>query len=151
MAKVTLILQTGEYATCRLLPSEPVPAWADSAGFSSITRTTAELSIVCAAALVPTHIRAERGWRLFQFQGPFAFTATGILSAVLTPLATAKIGILALSTFDTDYLMVKNEKLTATIAALKATGHTVNFGAGEPAPRPARLQRQRSRVPGKKS
>ncbi|MBI3884725.1 MAG: ACT domain-containing protein [Opitutae bacterium] len=146
MAKVTLLLQTGDYATCRLLPSEPVPAWADTAGFSSITRTADELSIVCAAALVPAHIRAERGWRLFKFQGPFAFTATGILSAVLTPLATAKIGILALSTFDTDYLLVKAEVLAATVRTLKAAGHTVHLGAGAPPPRKTRRGR---RVPKK--
>ncbi len=125
MPKVTLILQAGEYAVCRLLPSEPVPAWAEAAGFSSVTRTTDELSIICAAALVPANIHAERGWRLLQFQGPFAFAATGILSSVLAPLAVAKVGILALSTFDTDYLLVKATQLDATVRALEATGHTV--------------------------
>ena len=135
MNKVTLILQAGEYATCRLLPSEPVPAWADSAGFSSITRTADELSIICAAALVPANVRAERGWRLLKFQGPFAFTATGILSSVLAPLATAKVGILAVATFDTDYLLVKAENLDATVRSLKAAGHTVRAGAGAPSPR----------------
>jgi hypothetical protein len=125
MAKVTLLLQAGEYATCRLLPSEPVPAWADSAGFSSVTRTADELSIICAAAFVPANIHAERGWRLFKFQGPFAFTATGILSSVLAPLATAHISSLAIATFDTDYLMVKAEKLEAAVRAIEAAGHLV--------------------------
>ena len=125
MPKLTLLLQAGEYATCRLLPSEPVPAWATAGGFSSVTHTTDELSIICAAAFVPAHVHAERGWSLFKFQGPFAFTATGILSAVLTPLATAKVGILALSTFDTDYLLVKTSDLDAAVRALKAAGHTV--------------------------
>ena len=135
MAKITLILQAGEYATCRLLPSEPVPAWADSAGFSSITRTADELSIICAAALVPANIRAERDWRLLKFQGPFAFTLTGILSSVLAPLATAHISSLAVATFDTDYLLVKAEKLEAAVRSLKAAGHTVRAGAGAPSPR----------------
>lgn len=125
MAKITLLLQTDEYATCRLLPTEPVPAWADTAGFSSITRTADELSIVCAAAFVPANIRAERGWRLIKFQGPFAFSATGILSSVLAPLATAHISSLAVATFDTDYLLVKTEKLEATVRALETAGHIV--------------------------
>ena len=125
MQKVTLLLQAGEYAACRLLPSEPVPAWATAGGFCSITRTADELSIICAAAFVPANIHAERGWSLFKFQGPFAFTATGILSAVLAPLAAAKISILGLSTFDTDYLLVKTSQLDATVCALEAAGHTV--------------------------
>ena len=125
MTKVTLILQTGEYATCRLLPSEPVPAWADSAGFSNVTRTADELSIICAAALVPANIHAERDWRLLKFQGPFAFTATGVLSSVLAPLAAAQVSILALSTFDTDYLLVKAAQYDATLRTLETAGHKV--------------------------
>lgn len=125
MTKVTLLPQAGEYAVCRLLPTEAVPAWAGAAGFSSITRTADELSIICAAALVPNHVHAERGWRLLKFQGPFAFTATGILSSVLAPLAAAKVGILALSTFDTDYLLVQESNFEATVRALKGAGHAV--------------------------
>lgn len=125
MTKVTLVPQAGDYAICRLLPTEAVPAWAGAAGFSSVTRTADELSIICAAALVPANIHAERGWRLLKFQGPFPFTATGILSSVLAPLATAKVGILALSTFDTDYLLVKEVNFDATLRALKDAGHTV--------------------------
>ena len=147
MTKVTLVLQTGEYATCRLLPSEPVPAWADSTGFSSITRTADELSIICAAAFVPANIHAERGWRLLKFQGPFAFTATGILSSVLAPLATAPISSLAVATFDTDYLLVKSEKLEAAVRTIETAGHTVLVGARAPSPRKTRRGR---RVPKKK-
>ena len=125
MRRLVLQIQAGEFSICRLLPSEPVPAWAGSAGFHAIVRTADELSLLCAAPLVPPGVRAERGWRMLKFAGPFAFTATGILASVLAPLARKKIGILALSTFDTDYLLVKADKLDAAIRAIESAGHTV--------------------------
>ncbi len=123
---LTLQLIPGEFAVCRLFPTQPVPAWAGSGVFSSVTRTTEELSIICPATQVPPSIKHEAGWRLLKFQGPFAFTETGILAAVLAPLAAAKIGILATATYDTDYVLVKNSQLDAALHALEAVGHAVN-------------------------
>lgn len=122
---VTLHLLPGEFAAARLAANAPVPSWADSSVFSAVTRTGDELSILCPAAQVPAEVKHERGWALFKFQGPFAFTQTGVLASVLTPLATAQIGILAVSTFDTDYLLVKQEHVAAAIAALASAGHRV--------------------------
>ena len=68
---LTLQLIAGEFAVCRLMPNEPLPRWADSAVFSSITRTADELSIICPPAQVPAGIKAETGWRLVKFAGPF--------------------------------------------------------------------------------
>jgi hypothetical protein len=124
---LTLQLIPGEFAVCRLSASEPTPSWAGSAGFSSVTRTADELSIICPAAQVPAGVKHEAGWSLLKFQGPFAFTETGILAAVLAPLAAAKIGILATATFDTDYLMVKSAQLPEAQRALTAAGHTVKM------------------------
>ncbi len=122
-----LVLQLipGEFAVARLAPDTPVPAWSDSPVFSAVTRTADELSILCPAAHVPPDVKHERGWALLKFQGPFEFTLTGILSSVLAPLAAAKIGILATSTFDTDYLFVKQENLAAAVRALESAGHVV--------------------------
>jgi hypothetical protein len=122
-----LVLQVvaGEFAVCRLPATEPVPAWAGSGLFSSVTRTADELSILCPAAQVPAGVKHESGWRLLQLQGPFAFTETGILATVLAPLATAKIGILATATFDTDYVFVKNGRLEEACRVLEAAGLTV--------------------------
>ncbi len=122
-----LVLQVvaGEFAVCRLPATEPVPAWAGSGVFSSVTRTADELSIMCPAAQVPAGIKHESGWRLLKLQGPFAFTETGILAAVLVPLATAKIGILATATFDTDYVLVKAARLEEACRLIEAAGHTV--------------------------
>ena len=125
MPALVLHVQAGEYAICRLLPTEPVPPWAGSVGFSAVVRTDEELSILCAAPLVPPGVRAERGWRLLKLAGPFPFGAVGILSSVLTPLAAAGISSLAVATFDTDYLLVKADKLDETRCELKAAGHSV--------------------------
>ncbi|MFI5335915.1 MAG: ACT domain-containing protein [Opitutales bacterium] len=121
-----LRLLTGEYAVCRLAPVGPVPAWAESAEFSSVTRTAEELSVLCPAHHVPAGVRHQSGWRLFKFAGPLAFTETGILAAVLAPLAAAKVSVLAQATFDTDYLLVKATDLDRTVAALTAAGHSVD-------------------------
>jgi hypothetical protein len=122
-----LVLQVvaGEFAVCRLPATEPVPAWTDSAVFSSVTRTADELSILCPAVQVPAGVKHEAGWRLLKLQGPFAFTETGILAAVLAPLAAAKIGILATATFDTDYVLVKAARFEEACRVIKAAGHAV--------------------------
>ncbi len=122
---LTLQLIPGEFAVCRLPATEPVPAWAGSAVFSSVTRTADELSILCPAAQVPAGVKHEAGWRLLKLQGPFAFTETGILAAVLAPLAAAKIGILATATFDTDYVLVKAARFEEACGVIKAAGHAV--------------------------
>jgi hypothetical protein len=125
MPRVVLQLLAGEFAICRLAPDEPVPSWAGSAVYSSVTRTAAELSVSCPAAQVPPGARHESGWRVFHLRGPFAFTETGILASVLTPLAAAGVPILAQATFDTDYLFIKAVQLEAAVRALTAAGHTV--------------------------
>ena len=123
---ITLLLLPGEFAVCRLSASEPAPAWAGSTVFSAVTRTADELSIICPAPQVPAAIKHDAGWRVLKFQGPFAFSETGILSSVLTPLAAAKISILATATFDTDYLLVKSAQLAEARRALVAAGHRVS-------------------------
>lgn len=110
---------------CRLPAAAPAPAWASSTVFSSVTRTGDELSIMCPAVQVPAGIKHEAGWRLLKLQGPFAFTETGILAAVLAPLAAARIGLLAMATFDTDYVFVKNGRLEEARRVIEAAGHTV--------------------------
>jgi hypothetical protein len=112
-----------EFAVCRLPPEAVLPAWADAPPFSSATRTPDELSVVCPAAGVPTGVRTERGWALLTLQGPFPFDAVGVLRALLDPLAAAGVGILTVSTFDTDYVLVKQSQLPRALRALAAAGH----------------------------
>ena len=114
----------GEWAIARLAPDAPIPAWAlGPAPFLSIARTADELSIVAPAPAVPAEVRAERGWALLKLQGPFAFDQTGILASFAAPLADAGIALFALSTFDTDYLLVPAAQAPAAVAALRAAGH----------------------------
>ena len=123
---ITLRLLPHNYSICKLEPQEALPGWALKSAFVSITRTDRELSVVCLSDCVPADMSHEGGWRLFEFQGPFAFTQTGILASVLEPLARAAIGILALSTFDTDYLLVKADRLADARNALVAANHIMD-------------------------
>ena len=123
---LTLQLLPGTFAVCRLSDQESVAQWnVAGAAFFSVTRTGDELSVVCPDAAVPAGVQAEPGWRIFKLEGPFAFSETGILLSVIRPLAEAGIGIFALSTFDTDYVMVKQEFAAGTAAALTSAGHQV--------------------------
>lgn len=88
-----------------------------------MTRTREELSIVCPESSLPPGASAERGWIALKLAGPFPFTLTGVLAAFIQPLAEAKIGIFAISTFDTDYVLIKRENVDAAIAALVGAGH----------------------------
>jgi uncharacterized protein len=108
----------GEYSIVRLGPVEPVPSWVDCGVFCSVTRTPEELSLLVEAAAVPHGLEVETGWRGLKLEGPFPFDSVGILAGILTPLAEAGISILAVSTFDTDYVFVKEDKLDATLRVL---------------------------------
>ncbi|MEN2506760.1 ACT domain-containing protein [Stutzerimonas stutzeri] len=112
------------FAIARLEPNADLPsAVLASPGFLSITRTADELSIVCAEDAAAGLARVDKAWRAIKVQGPFAFDQTGVLASFLDPLAVAAIGIFAVSTFDTDYILVKSANLEAAVAALKGAGH----------------------------
>ena len=110
-----------------------VPSWAQAGGFFSVTRSADELSIVCNEHVCEEHVcddqrlpdgvRVERGWVALQLEGPFPFSMTGVLASFLQPLAEAKIPIFAISTFDTDYVLVKREDLERAQKALATAGH----------------------------
>jgi hypothetical protein len=115
----------GSFAVCRLAAGSALPEWFRPGPFATVSWTDDELSILCHDSQVPETVQCERGWRCLMLQGPFAFDQTGILLQVLQPLAEAKIGIFALSTFDTDYVLVKEHAFEATLQALVASGLTV--------------------------
>jgi hypothetical protein len=123
-----LIVLPGELAVVRLPPDVHVPQWAFSAApgtLWSLTRTDDEVSIVRAADAVPSDARAERGWRALRIAGTIDFGLTGVLAAVLAPLADAGISIFAVSTYDTDYVLVRAGALDAAVEALRRAGHDV--------------------------
>ena len=115
----------GELAVCRLPADAAAPPIPDRAALFSVTRTSEELSIVCPAADAPGDAQVESGWRALAVEGPLDFGLTGILASLAQPLAAAGIPIFALSTYDTDYVLVRAPALEAAVAALRDAGHTV--------------------------
>jgi uncharacterized protein len=91
-------------------------------GFTSITRTAEELSIICESSVVPPDVKAERGWGALQVLGPLPFDAVGILRQIADPLAEKGIPIIAIGTFDTDYVLVQRDQRDAADAALAQAG-----------------------------
>ena len=120
-----LTVEAWKLAVSRLPPDVPVPAWAMRGAFHAVVRTPAELSIVCPAADVPSDVQSEQGWRCFSLAGPIAFEETGVLSSIAAPLAAAGVGIFAISTFDTDYVLVPGRRLEAALRALESAGHRI--------------------------
>lgn len=106
------------FAVCRLHAAEAVPDWAYLGSFSSVSRTPRELSIVCEQDNVPPEVRAEVGWRCLMVEGPLAFTEVGILASLTAPLAAAGVSVFAVSTYDTDFLLVKEADLEQTLSSL---------------------------------
>ncbi|HYN42010.1 MAG TPA: ACT domain-containing protein [Thermoanaerobaculia bacterium] len=123
MSPLRYAVLPGSFAVLRLGPDADVPADLLVPPFHSVTRTPAELSVVCPESVVPAGSRAETGWALLALAGPFPFEMVGVLASVLGPLATAGVSVFALSTFDTDYVLVKRERLADAINALTAAGH----------------------------
>jgi hypothetical protein len=115
----------GSLAICRLAPDAPLPSWAAAGRFFSITRTAEELSIVCAEDDAPADVKAEKEWRALKAEGPLDFSAIGIIASLAVPLAAEGISLFVVSTFDTDYILVKQERLEAATAALARAGHRI--------------------------
>lgn len=121
---LSLTVLSDPLAVCRLAPEDDPPPWARGQ-LVSVTRTAGELSVVCAHDAVPDGVRADGPWRALSVSGPLPFTATGVLAALAGPLAAAGIPIFALSTFDTDHLLVGAGALDDAIAVLREAGHRV--------------------------
>lgn len=114
---------SGSFAVCRLPHDAPSPALAAISSFASITRTDDELSIVCPADQVPANAKCEDAWTCFKLEGPFPFGLTGVLAFFIDPLAANQVPIFAISTFDTDYVLVKEVDCAAALRILQAAGH----------------------------
>ena len=122
---LTLLEVVGRFAVCKLPPGSAIPAWATEGNVFSVTRTPEELSVVCRQGLVPAGTQAEVGWRCLRVAGAMPFTLVGVLASLTGPVASAGVGVFAVSTFDTDYLLVKAERFPEAVAALRGAGHTV--------------------------
>jgi len=132
--QLTLSLFPDPFAICRLPANAPMPAWAHAGAFASITRTGDELSIVCPQAAVPDGVQFEGDWRCLKIEGPFSLDgAIGVVAALATPLAAAGLGIFIISTYDTDYLLLKDAHLARAIEVLAQAGHRTRPHPAAPA------------------
>lgn len=111
----------GQFAVCRVAPDFKISD--NQQAFFSFTKSQSEVSIVCPAEQAPAEGKIEKGWICFQLQGPFPFTMTGVLASFLSPLAAASVSIFAVSTYDTDYVLIKGESREKAVSALVAAGH----------------------------
>ena len=113
----------GPYAVLRLQPEASIPEWAQKGDFTSITRSQNELSIVCPAESVPADQHSPHRWTCLKLEGPFPFSLTGVLLSFIQPLADNGIPIFAISTYDTDYVLIQEEFAGKAITALQEAGH----------------------------
>jgi aminoglycoside 6'-N-acetyltransferase I len=124
--QLPLLLLNGTFAVCRLNSNAPIPAWATADHFFSITRTADELSVVGRQDAVPEGVVAERGWRCLRVAGTMPLSVVGVLASLAAPLAEAGISVFTISTFDTDYLLVKEDDFEKAVAVLKQAGHSIS-------------------------
>ncbi|HEY5479155.1 MAG TPA: ACT domain-containing protein [Gaiellaceae bacterium] len=124
MSGLDLRLLAGSYAVSRLSPDEALPEWARGE-LLAVIWTPDELSIVSAADSVPESVRSELGWRVLRVAGPLDFSLVGILAALTGALARAEVAVFSLSTFDTDYLLVRERDLERALSALESDGHRI--------------------------
>jgi hypothetical protein len=126
-----LILLPGELSICHLPAGSVLPAWAvpevsaARGPLASVTWTIHETSAVCASILVPDDVKADSGWRALEVMGPLELSLTGILASLAGPLAEAGVALFAVSTYDTDYVLIKTSSLESAIETLRAAGHSV--------------------------
>jgi gluconokinase len=122
---LTLVALQDTFAVSRLPAELAIPEWAKTGAFCSLTRTPGELSIVCREDGVPAHVTAERGWRCLRVEGELEFSLVGVLASLVDPLARARVPVFVVSSFSSDYLLVKTLDFERAVAALQAAGHHV--------------------------
>lgn len=114
---------SGPYAIVRLAPDASVPDWATKGDFTSVTRSVDELSVVCPAVNLPADVHSEHHWICYKLEGPFAFSLTGVLLSFIEPLSNSGVPVFAISTYDTDYILVQEEFAGVAQQALDEAGH----------------------------
>jgi uncharacterized protein len=129
--RLELSLLPERFAISRLAADAPIPEWATQGAFFSVTRTGDELSLVTEFSRVAPGVQSHPGWSVLKVHGPFVLSEIGVLASLAAPLAEAKISLFAVSTFDTDYLLVASETLSAAVGALERAGHRIHRSKAE--------------------
>lgn len=113
------------YGVCRLDVGEAIPAWALKGGFFAVTRTEDELSIVCEEGNIPEGLICEKSWKVLKVEGPLDFALVGILASISRVLADKGVSIFAVSTYDTDYILLKENDLTCAVDSLRKANYEI--------------------------
>ncbi len=129
-AQIRLSLLPVSLAVCQLPSQATVPTWLKSDDLLAVIRTKEELTIVCDAECVPAGVVVEAGWRCWKVQGPLDFSLVGVLAGLANALAQAGVSIFVVSTYATDYILVKNSNLSRSREALMQKGYQI-LGAGD--------------------
>jgi uncharacterized protein len=127
---VPLALLAQRFAVCRLGSEATWPEWARSGALLALVRTRSEVSVTCEERFVPPEVKAERGWRALRVEGQLDFSLVGVLAGISTCLAEAGVSLFVVSTFDTDYVLVKDGLLDRALDALRSGGYVVQEEAG---------------------
>ena len=119
MNQLPFIVIDGVFSLCRLAPGDAIPSWALPSSFYTISKTSDELSVVCESLYVPAEVKQDGNWRLLKIASVLNLSLTGITAKFSTTLANADINLCVIATYDTDYILVKQEKLQPAITALQ--------------------------------
>ena len=125
MEKLKIKLLDGTYAVCQMENIEKVPSWVEEKGFFSVTKTEDEISVVMLQDKISKDIKAEKDWRILKVEGTLDFSLIGILAKISSVLAENQISIFVISTFNTDYILVKEEKIEKAMAVLSQEGYEI--------------------------
>jgi hypothetical protein len=124
-ARMALTVLPEAMAISRLGPDEPTPDWLDHGGFYCLTHTGESLTVVTREVGVPEQVECDRGWRCLEVRGPLALNLTGVLASLTAPLARAGVPVFVVSSYETDFLLVKESMLTEAKRALEQAGHVI--------------------------
>jgi len=125
LAKLDLVILKKKFAICQLSPKDSIPDPSTLGDFWSITKTEEEISIIIPENLIPPKCKSEKNWRAIKIIGPLYFSLTGIIANLSTVLAKAGISIFAFSTYNTDYILVKEKNLEQSKEVLEKNGHKI--------------------------
>jgi uncharacterized protein len=115
------------FAICRFEKDDEIPHWALKDRFVTITRTDEELSILAPIRSIPNHLVYDGDWKCLKVEGPLELTLSGILASLIGPLAKAGIAVLAIATYDTDYFLIKQDRLELAVQILLDEGHHIAY------------------------
>ena len=125
MGHLSFKVLAGDYTIHRLAPASDVPTGLGGAAFASISRTDDETTVVCPGSIDLQAEQSNPGWSVLQVIGPLDFSLTGILADISQVLSEKDISLFAISTWDTDYFLIKSGERERAIKALISAGHSL--------------------------